>query len=304
MRPGGWEGCVSHRSTSSLRAPTSRALAPRAARQSNFSRIVTIGRRSDTANLFETCRVLLPGQIERFADFHEDIALDYQQLQRAINIRDRSYELLLWLTEEVGKGTIPLSRVANHSGGPAAVTDWLRTFGFVIPVRLRPAEAEMEAFAAFFSTYLTSSFDVVSKPGTRGEGPISGCACEICARIVSAPHLQAKKLTRADKQRADFLMIESLAALASEHQLVLDEDFAEKTVLAPATRRACAYLSYGDWLIRRLAGESDGPAVLALWRLVAWDTRGGQRRGFELKLADFRLAETKLLAIIRDNQRA
>jgi hypothetical protein len=40
---------------------------------------------------------------------------------------------------------------------------------------------------------------------------------------------------------------------------------------------------------------SDGPAILALWRLIAWDPRGGMRPNFELKLDDFRAAEGQLL---------
>ncbi|QDU29372.1 hypothetical protein ETAA8_44810 [Anatilimnocola aggregata] len=202
--------------------------------------------------------------------------------------------MLFWLSEQIGKGTIAISRVANHSGGPEAVTEWLRNFAFVIPAPLHPHPSELTEFAAFFSTYLTSSFDVVAKPGTRGEGPTGICGCPICVRIVNAPHLQAKKLTAGDKRRADFLMTESLLSLAKEQAYFLSEDDAEQIVLAKQTRRACAYLAYGEWLIRRLAGESDGPAILVLWRLIAWDPRGGMIRGFKLTLDDFVTAEQAL----------
>jgi hypothetical protein len=208
--------------------------------------------------------------------------------------------LLLWFSEAIAKGNIPLAHACHHVSDVEAAKYWIRNFGLVIPVELQPATNELDEFAAFFSTYLTSSFDVVAKPGTRGEGPISSCACEICARIVRAPHLQAKKLAAHDKQRANFLMTEYLLALAQEHGIGLADHQAEQVVLDPTTRRACAYVSYGDWLIRRLQGESDGPAVLALWRLIAWDPRGGQIRGFKLRIADFMQAERQLLMALLD----
>jgi hypothetical protein len=49
----------------------------------------------------------------------------------------------------------------------------------------------------------------------------------------------------------------------------------------------------------RLSGQSDGPAILALWRLIGWDPRGGVRQGFTLKLDDFKIAEQNLLAAMR-----
>lgn len=118
-------------------------------------------------------------------------------------------------------------------------------------------------------------------------------------RIVNAPHLQAKKLFTRDKRRADFLMRESVCKLAAENGMELDFDSATQLVTDDANRRHAAYVSYGQWLVRRLYGESDGPAILALWRLVAWDPRGGMHRGFKLELNDFKVAEDNLLAAIR-----
>lgn len=95
-------------------------------------------------------------------------------------------------------------------------------------------------------------------------------------------------------------MIECLIQFAGENGLDLDEQLAARIVSNQETRRPAAYLAYGDWLIRRLAGESDGPAILALWRIIAWNPRGGMRRGFELQLIDFKVAEETLVSAIRD----
>lgn len=207
----------------------------------------------------------------------------------------------MWISEAIDKGLIQPSRAAHHSGVPDAATEWLHSNYYHIPEELRPPKHDIDEFAAFFSTYLTSSFDVIEKPGTKGEGPTpTWCRCELCMRIVKAPHLQTKKLYARDKRRADVLMCECVAELAKENDLDVSDEMAERIVTDDNTRRSAAYISYGRWLIRRLSGESDGLAILALWRLIAWDPRGGMRRGFTLQLNDFKTAEKALLSALQN----
>lgn len=118
-------------------------------------------------------------------------------------------------------------------------------------------------------------------------------------RIVNASFLQPKKLYIRDKLRADTLMREYLCVFANQHALGINEELASQLVTQPSTRRSSAYLTYGHWLIKRLAGESDGPSILALWRLVAWDPRGGMRRGFTIELEYFKAAESDLLTALK-----
>ena len=118
-------------------------------------------------------------------------------------------------------------------------------------------------------------------------------------RIVNAPHLRTKKLYARDKRRSETLMRDCVAKLADEKSIHVSDDLVTRIVTEQPTRRSAAYITYGHWLIRRLYGESDGPAILALWRLIAWDPRGGMRRGFMLELDDFKAAETSLLAAIQ-----
>lgn len=232
------------------------------------------------------------------------VTFDYERLNTAIAIRDRSYKLLLWISDAIDKGLIQPSNVAHNASACDAATEWLRRNYHLIPDELRPNHATLGEFAAFFSTYLTSSFDVVEKPGTQGKGPVSqtGCRCELCMRIVNAPHLQAKKLYTADKRYAELLMTQCLVELARDNGLPIDDESISRLVIGAETRRAAAYMTYGHWLIRRLKGESPGASILALWRLIAWDPRGGMRRGFTLELNDFMIAEKTLFAALRANE--
>jgi len=204
------------------------------------------------------------------------------------------------ISDAIDEGSIQPSQAGRHSGSPDAATQWLWSNYYNIPENLRPAGNDVEEFAAFFSTYLTSSFDIIEKPGTKGEGPTPTlCRCEVCMRITNAPHLRAKKLYASDKRRANFLMTESLLELATDNNLTISHDRAAEIVADRTIRRDAAFVAYGRWLIMRLSGQSDGPAILVLWRLIAWDPRGGIRSGFTLKLDDFKVAEHNLLAAIR-----
>ena len=101
----------------------------------------------------------------------------------------------MWVSDTIDSGSIQPSQAAHHSGGPDAALQWLHANYYNIPEEVRPKENDLKKFAAFFSTYLTSSFDVIEKPGTKGEGPTpTTCRCEVCMRIVNAPHLRTKKL--------------------------------------------------------------------------------------------------------------
>jgi hypothetical protein len=229
---------------------------------------------------------------------------DYQRLAKAIATREATYKLLMWISDAIDSGKILPTRAAQHSGGTLAATHWLRSCYYHIPEALRPLPTDIDEFAAFFSTYLLSSFDVVLKPGTKGVGrSMGGCHCEICLRIVNAPHLRAKKLYAVDKRRANVLMCDRIVALARENVRNVDnasiDRFADDLVANVKTRRHAAYLTYGYWLIQRLDGNSDGASILALWRIIAWDPRGGMRRNFHLKLDDFQFAEQVLLSELR-----
>jgi hypothetical protein len=209
----------------------------------------------------------------------------------------------LWISDAVGAGRIRPADLAYHGTSFAAATDWLKANLNGIPESLRPDPCEFDDFAAFFSTYLTSSFDVVARPGTRGTGPRAGgviglCDCPLCLRMANAPHLQTKKITGRDKRRANVLMGDFLARFARDKGVELGDECIDQLVAGEETRRPLAYLTYGYWLIERLSGDSDGPAILALWRIIAWEPRGGTRPGFKLELNDILEAEKTIAAAI------
>ena len=94
-------------------------------------------------------------------------------------------------------------------------------------------------------------------------------------------------------------MIDRLMQLSIEEDLTLPETTLEAIVDDAATSRAAAYSAYGEWLIRRTRGETDGQSVLALWRKIAWKPEGSPIRNFRLTLNGFSDAESTLLRTMR-----
>ena len=90
-------------------------------------------------------------------------------------------------------------------------------------------------------------------------------------------------------------MVDRVLALAAEHDIAIQRSRAYDLVSTDTTRRSAGYSTYGYWLIQRLDGYTDGPAVLALWREIAWNRMGSPIRGFRLKLDDFVDAETAII---------
>src|SRR5438445_12751012 len=128
--------------------------------------------------------------------------LNRERLVFAFDIHSRSYKLLRWIGTAIEKLQIPVSRAEQHADSPDAGIDWIAENYPLFPRELQPDESHLREFASFFWTYVTSSFDVVAHPGTLLEPGDCGCMCPMCARIKHAPHLQPKKLTKADKRRA------------------------------------------------------------------------------------------------------
>ena len=223
-----------------------------------------------------------------------DRPLNSEQLLKALEIRESCYRLLNWLSDGISNGSV-LPSPKRHAGSAKAAAHFISNNVYAAPEELLPHPDDAEVFSAFFGTFLTSTFDVIEKPGTRGMGALNGCNCDVCMRIVQAPHLQPKKLYARDKKRADHLMEQYLSEFAKQSDLTVSQSALETLIRSSDSRRDAAMVTYCHWLVRRLDGECDGPAVLALWRLVSRSDKGGVLRGFTLTVAECQAAESRLM---------
>ena len=224
--------------------------------------------------------------------------LPADRLGLAIDIHTQSYQLLRWVAEAVRKGFIPATRAHQYANTSDAAIAWMEEHYFNFPQAMRPDRQHLREFASFFGTYVTSSFDIIEQPGTRLDSHC-GCYCPLCAHLVNAPHLQTKKLTKRDKDRAHQLMVDRVTALAREEGITATDQDVLVLVQGEETRRSAGYSTYGYWLIRRLDGDTDGKSVLALWREIAWTPTGSPIKNFHLRYKDFVNAEESLVGAFR-----
>ena len=219
------------------------------------------------------------------------------RLKLALQIHSQSYRLLRWVGEVVAKGLVPAEAAHHFADAREAAHDWMSKNLSLFPSELQPDRRHLRQYANFFGTYVTSSFDIVAIPEPPHERKWK-CDCDLCVRLANASNLRTKKLLSRDKKRANCLMEDRLIQLASEAGLTEVQDVS-RFVLGEETRRSAAYSTYGYWLIRRLDGDTDGPAVLALWREIAWSKAGSPLPNFKLEFNDFVAAEELLVTAMQ-----
>lgn len=228
--------------------------------------------------------------------------LDSNDLSLALDLHRRSYQLLLWLTD-VARDNRQLTRVAHESLTAAdAAGEWLKRNYGSLPKSTRPESRHLDAYAQFFSTYLTTSFEYDSRGRAREVNPC-GCWCRYCSFVVNARGLTAKRVGSRDKKRSIRLMEDRLIELAYEEGVARPGTELYAILDDRETRLAAAWSTYGQWLIRRCSGRTDGASVLALWRTISSsNSRVGGRRP-ELRLQEFVEAEEMLVLAIGEVSR-
>jgi len=225
--------------------------------------------------------------------------LDKNRLLLAIEIHGKCYGLLKWIDRAIVNGTILLNRHHKHPGINETAQAWFQEYYSMFPTEYRPAPEHLREFANYFSTYLTTSFDLADEPRYR-QTTDCGCFCPLCSYLTQASRLQTKTVMKQDKVRAERLMELRLESLAKETGCHIDPKKVE-TLLQPRTplRRNAAYSTYGHWLLERLEGFTDGVSLLALWREFAYEPTGSPIKEFKLTLKDFVRAEEDLVGFMK-----
>ncbi|MCL1919229.1 MAG: hypothetical protein FWG14_13215 [Peptococcaceae bacterium] len=205
-----------------------------------------------------------------------------EQMSRAVDLQARSYELLRWVSSAVKKGFISFKAAHNYSSNSSAAEEWIIRHYLNIPEAAKPALEDMKDFSGIFSTYLENSFELVSNPGKHLYSPDAHCFCPICSWLIDAPNLKTRKLTSADKKRAQRMTLGALNHLASEQGVYLSEMRSKAILEDVSLREHLALVTYGLDLLSRMKGVAVGPASLVLWRTFAWLPSGSPKKKFRL----------------------
>ena len=216
------------------------------------------------------------------------------EIDRAVDLHQRSYQLLRWLGTAIEKGFIQFNRAHEYMDMDAAAKEWIERHMLNLPQNCRPRQEDLDQFAKFFSTYLTTSFDLVEQRRTQLTSSC-GCYCSFCAYVVSAPRLKPKKPSGRDIELAKKLKAITLTQLAEEHEVLLAEDQIATLIASPETAVDVALITYGRQLLERTHGRSLGPPVLVLWRDIVWIKKGPSKKEFELQTEHILRAEKSLI---------
>ena len=202
--------------------------------------------------------------------------MERTRLEEALDLQHRSYELLKWLAEAIPRGFISFDTAHEYTSSAESARAWIDEHFENLPPRARPPERTplvMTRFAHVFASYLESSFDLLEEPGIKIQSNC-GCFCPFCRFAVAAPHLQAKRVGRPDKVRAQRLEKQCLvklmlAANLSVPDSVLDTPLDERTI-----REHAAMVAWATQVQERCDGVYTDESALALWRTFAWKPSG------------------------------
>ena len=149
-----------------------------------------------------------------------------------------------------------------------------------------------------FSTYLQNSFDLIVSPGKQLYSPDAHCFCPMCSWLVDAPNLTTKRISPADKRRAEKLRMSTLKQMALDNGTSLIEAKAAELLTDDRIREDSSLVAYGYDLLGRMRGIANGPAILSLWRGFAWTKSGSPKPKFKLDAQCICDAEERLATAV------
>ena len=202
------------------------------------------------------------------------------EIEKAVILQQKSYQLLKWVADSIRSGIIDVTSAHEFSDLPSAALKWMVQHYENLPIGARSSKEDLSQFAAFFSTYLLNSFELVQHPGNRLYSPDAHCFCPMCSWLVEAPNLVTRKVTTSDKARAQKMKVRAVSHLLNNRQIdlpwiaSLENDQEQKECICLVT--------YGYDLLDRMKGVANGPSVLALWRGFAWTAQGSPKKKFML----------------------
>ena len=217
-----------------------------------------------------------------------------RELERVFDLQQRSYRLLLWVNRQLRRGGLDFSHAHEALSAADAAEEWIRRHLASLPADARPEKAaDIASFAHLFASYLTTSFELVEKPGYRLASH-DNCYCPICSYLVAADRLKTRKVTRGAQESALELKRAFLQALAEDSELALIAEEIEGLLTRQELAPHVALATYAAELLRRSQFASQGKGILALWREIAWE-KGSPRPGFELTAKGVLAAEKAIV---------
>lgn len=216
-----------------------------------------------------------------------------EALEDLLRLHDLSYGLFRWVGSSLSGGSLSFAVVHGATDSAAAAEEWISRNLDNLPRDLRPRPGDLVPLSHLFASFLTTSFVLPAAPRVFRDVTVCGCTC--CTYLVSAHRLVLRNPTAKDKVQAEKLQILCLEALAESEGVPLSVELRRSVPADPLLAQDLAHLSYAFELRRRSEYASQGTAVLAIWRSIAWEN-GRLRKSFALAPGRIVEAQSRLAA--------
>jgi len=224
------------------------------------------------------------------------------ELDRIIDLHQKSYALLKWVNKGLQRGVLRFNYIHGAMDAANAAKEWIGRHFENIPMDIRPPREYLDEFAHLFSSYLTTSFELVEKPGTSFASNCD-CYCPMCCYLVSANHLKTKKISKKANKSATALKKIYLNSVASEVELALLDHEIMNLMKNPEMKEKISLATYANELIRRSQFASQGEGILVLWRDIAWQN-GKLKKNYMLRADIILEAEKEIIQNMKNYEQA
>lgn len=222
-----------------------------------------------------------------------------ETLSKAVEMQHKSYLLLQWVEKAIERNVISTTSSHEYMSMAEVAKEWIAEHYLNIPKKCRPEQHDIEPFSKMFSSYLSTSFDLIEHPGKILYSEGAHCFCPMCSYLINAPHLKPKKLSKKDKKRAQKLKAQYVEKLSLHLHIPLSSRDIQRLIHDKDLQEMLALTTYADELLLRIQGHTEGSALLALWREFAWDVHGSPKKKFELTVDSIMNAEQQLIDVIQ-----
>jgi hypothetical protein len=221
---------------------------------------------------------------------------DAPRLEEAFAIHHACFVLWRWTQGAIESGLIKLNTAHDYMTEGEAAADWISEHYDNLPADGRPRTRRgepLDRFARFFASYLTASYEVSDSPRDRFVSGC-GCYCPLCRYVASAPRVKPRRLTPADRKKAEKLRSTFIQELIARERVQPGADRMARIEADVDLSRDAALGAYVRLVLRRCDGLPCGPEALALWRQVSRNVDGSPKRGFRLTVESVQGAEERL----------
>ncbi len=227
---------------------------------------------------------------------------DTNELEKTIDLHQKSYNLFMWLNnklKEFGRKSKSKAhtlfeeaheKVSFYKGAYL----WIEKHYNEFPIETRPDKADLETFAHLFTSFLTTSFQVIKKIKVS-----DGCNCPFCTFFYDVTAFQVRNPNKKAKESAQNLKIRYLEQLCRDEKIdEVPPNLGDWIQANPNIHYDIALATYAKELIRRSQFASQGEGILALWREIAWKNNRLDPK-FNLKANSIIKAESNVIHALK-----